>query len=1070
MTIQKAQGYCRFPTLHGETIAFVCEDDLWSVSASGGVARRLTANLSEVSHPRLSPDGKLLAFTGREEGPPEVYVMPATGGTGRRLTFLGAATEIAEWSRDGRSIIFTSDAGQPFARMMKLFEVDAAGGLPRLLPYGAARSLCHGRRGAVVLGRNTTDPARWKRYRGGTAGTLWIDRSGTGKFKPLIQIDGNLASPMWVGDRVYFLSDHEGSGNLYSCLPSGKGLRRHTDHEDYYARHATTDGGRIVYQAGAQLYLFDPENGKSVSVPVELHSPRTQRNRKFVDSEEFLEEYAPHPRGHSLALTIRGKVFTTGNFEGPVVQHGVPDGVRYRLAAWLPDGKRLLMVNDESGEDELVIHDAAGEGRPVRLTGLEIGRPVEMAVSPAHDLAVLVNHRAELLLVDLKKRKARVVETSRHGRIEDLAWSPDGLWVAYSMPIAQKSSILKLLNVKRRTTHPITTPVLRDVAPSFDPDGRYLYFISYREFDPVYDSLNFDLNFPLGMRPYLITLRRDLPSPFLPQPGHDSGGGREGDPGPPPDEKKQARQRRRPIRIDLAGIENRILAFPVPEGRYEQIRGLPGGKVLFSAYPAEGALPDERPPEEDCEPGVLDMYDLHEQKREYIIGNVSDFAVSGDYKSLFYRSDARLRVIPAGERPKDDLVDDPPGRRSGWIDLDRVKVSVDSAAEWEQMFIEAWRLQRDHFWDEHMAGVDWKNVFERYFPLLARVTTRSEFSDLMWEMQGELGTSHAYELGGDYRKGPRYHQGFLAARFAWDRARRGYRIEEIGRGDPWASGKDSPLNAPGLNLRPGDVLLAIGGRRLSPQVTPHELLVNQAGAEIQVAAIARGRRRSFAVKALADEKHVWYRDWVERNRQLVHKISRGRVGYVHIPDMGPRGYAEFHRYYLAENRREGLLVDVRFNAGGHVSELILEKLMRRRIGYDVQRWGEPEPYPLDSVLGPKVCLTNEWAGSDGDIFSHCFKLLGLGPLIGKRTWGGVVGIWPRHALVDGSVTTQPEFSFWFRDVGWGVENHGTEPDIEVELSPQDDAMRNDTQLLRAIDEVLKALKANPPDKPPANGH
>jgi tricorn protease len=388
-------------------------------------------------------------------------------------------------------------------------------------------------------------------------------------------------------------------------------------------------------------------------------------------------------------------------------------------------------------------------------------------------------------------------------------------------------------------------------------------------------------------------------------------------------------------------------------------------------------------------------------------------------------------------------------------------------AEFRQMFQEAWRLQREQFWTEDLSGIDWAAIHNRYQPLVQRITTRSEFSDLLWELQGELETSHAYEMGGEYRKGPDYRQGFLGVNWEYDTDKGGYRITHIARGDTWDPSTTSPLTGPGVNLDVGDVVLAINGQPLSGQVTPAERLVNQAGVEVVLT--IRGADdappRMVTVKALGDERPARYRDWVEANRSRVHEATSGRVGYIHVPDMGADGYAEFHRAYLVEFDRDALIIDVRVNGGGHVSGLLLEKLARKRVGYDFPRWAAPKPYPDESPAGPMVCLTNELAGSDGDIFSHTFKMLKLGPLVGKRTWGGVIGIWPRHGLVDGTVTTQPEFSFYFDDVGWRVENYGTDPDIEVDNAPHDYARGADPQLDKAIEVALDVLSKHPPHRP-----
>ncbi len=1102
-----APGYYRFPTLSGSQVVFVCEDDLWTVSCEGGVARRLTANLGDVTYPALSPDGSLLAFTSQEEGPTEVYVTDAEGGPARRITYLGVnTTQVAGWTPDGQHVVLATAAGQAFAGHMKLWKAPAEGGQPELLPYGPAQNVAYGPADQVLIGRHTRDPARWKRYRGGTCGQLWIDAGGDGDFSRLIELAGNLASPMFVGDRAYFISDHEGIGNIYSCQVDGSDLTRHTDHDEFYVRQASSDGQRMVYMAGGDLYLLAPSlpDVAPVKIAIQWRSSRPQCHRKFVAASRFFETADIHPSGKAVALTCRGRPFSLAAWEGPVVQHGEPDGVRYRLSSWLHDGARLVAFSDEGGEERLIVFWADGRKPPKLLPAWDLGRGVGLFVSPVKDQVVLYNHRGELIFVDLEKRRHKVLDRSHHGRIRGACWSPDGRWVAYGMPETASTSHIRLCRLSDGRTFNVTHAVLRDIRPAFDPEGKYLYFLSYREFDPVYDNLHFDLNFPQGMRPYLVTLQADAPSPLAFDPSawqteaekKDEAGkpaaaanqtnetseeeeAKDEDAKPEPAKPEQAKTEPAqtdaakgtdkpepsPIQIDLDGIERRIVAIPVEEGKYSRILGLTGGRVLFSRFPVSGSLGNSWRIT-DAAKGTLEMYDLKNKKQERWLDEVTDFGLSPSAKTLIYRIGNRVRLVDPVGKPSADSAKDPPGTRSGWLDLERVRISVDPPSEWRQMFQEAWRLQRDHFWTEDMSGVAWDEVRQRYEPLLARLASRSEFSDLMWEMQGELGTSHAYELGGDYRQGPRYYNGFLGADLTFDTRKGAYQIAHIVHGDAWDEQRTSPLDSPGVNVKPGDYILAIGGRKLGANVSPAELLVNQAGREVQLT-VQRGRgpARTVVVKTLKDETLARYRQWVEDSRSRVHQATGGRVGYVHVPNMGPWGYAEFHRYFLVESQRDGLIVDVRFNGGGHVSQLILEKLARRRIGYDLPRWSEPEPYPDGSMLGPIVALTNERAGSDGDIFSHCFKLLKLGPLIGRRTWGGVIGINPRHRLVDGSITTQPEFSFWFEDVGWGIENYGTEPDIDIDIRPQDDAAGQDPQLERAIEEALNLLTTKNTNRP-----
>jgi len=1121
------------------------------------------------------------------------------------------------WTADNTRILFSTSARHfhPQEYTIHAITAHAAGSQVTPILVGPARSIAFGPAGGVVIGRNTGDPARWKRYRGGTAGHLWIDRNGDGQFERFLSdLPGNLASPMWLpgdnGGRIYFISDHEGIGNLYSVAPTGDDFRRHTDHDDFYARNPSTDGRRIVYHAGADLHVFDPATGSAEKVAIDYRSPRVQRNRKFSPAIAYLDNARLNPSGDALAVTTRGKAFTFFNHEGPVMQIGQRDGVRYRLPDFLNDDQYLVMIDDANGEEELVVYSTDLTEPPRRLSGLDIGRPVALKVSPTEDKLALSNHRQEVLIVDLKSGEITRVDRSEWRAIAGMDWSPDGRWLAYGFGVDLNATEIRLYHLPDEpdehapqpngdTTQPtafaadaqpdersrwpnpiaVTRPILHDVAPSFDPEGNFLYFLSYREFNPVYDNLHFDLGFPWGMRPYLLLLRRDLSNPFLPRPNggdadaHDDehadldddeetesadddsedevgedeiGAGDEecedddceddandceSDDGEPkgdvrwravgcvdrqhnapdaepqpdllcdalsrgseqhaqekaPEKPKNNKRKQRPLVIDLDGIERRILAFPLPDGRYGQIVGAPG-RAIYSSFPLQGALDgDQEWGDEGEEGGALRAWVFKDYKSESIADNVATFELSRNRKKLLYFSGKRLRVIPSTEKAPGDSG---PGRRSGWIDLTRIKVSVSPPSEWEQMYREAWRLQRDHFWSEDMAEVDWRAIYERYHPLIDRVSTRSEFSDLVWEMQGELGTSHAYEFGGDYRPSPYYTQGVLGADLIWDAEANGYRIENIVEGDAWNPRATSPLAAPGVDIVAGDILLAINGQRLDATLSPAQLLVNQANQEVLLTlaprpvaenhkpdqteaapahtpdhAPAKPQLHSVIVKAIHNDANARYRAWVEANRRRVHEATAGRIGYVHIPDMGSHGYAEFHRGFLAEVMRDGLIVDVRYNNGGHVSQLILEKLARRRIGYDASRWGGIAPYPMESVAGPVVAVTNELAASDGDIFCHSFKLLKLGPLIGKRTWGGVIGIYPRHPLVDGTITTQPEYSFWFQDVGWMVENYGTDPDIEVDITPQDHVAGRDPQLERAVAEALRILATQPLVKP-----
>lgn len=1096
-------AYLRFPTLHGDTIAFVADDDLWSVPTTGGLARRLTAGLSEPSTPCLSPDGKWIAFIGRDEQHAEVYLMAAEGGPAKRLTWLGPDTIVRGWTPEGL-IVFVSTHGQPFFRNYRAFTLDPAGGLPQLLPLGQVNHLAWGPAGARVIGRNTADPARWKRYRGGTAGHLWIDAEGGGTYRRMTELRGNITSPMWLGGRIYHVSDFEGMGELYSCLPDGTNLHRHTDHADhgdFYVRHAQTDGQRIVYQCGAQVWLHTPDGlnaGHNTRVEIRTPAHRTQAARKFVPAGEHLGGFNVHPLGHSVAIEARGKLFTMALWEGAVRQHedeasDTSDTAdiarlepRIRLGQWLDDGTTLVAVSDAASEERITVF----EHPQTRALPWDVGHVTALRAAPRGSAVAIANHRNQVLIGDLASGVLTLVDASDAGRSDDLAWSADGTWLAYSFQTSHRHTAIKLHQLGSGISTLVTRPEFRDYSPSFDPQGKYLYFLSLRTFDPVYDSVQFEMSFPRAARPYLIALQAGGAPPFEPAPKGLKGplkapvpsvpnhptpvdADTATHPAGPPAAATPATADAPPasaaalLRVDLPGIAARIAAFPVNESRFGRVVGAASGKVVWSVLGIVGA--HGRGGHKEA-PGRLEVFDFATLHTETLTDKADHFELAADHTTLVLREGKRLRALAIDPKPPsgDDAAPGaPPSRKSGWLDLERLRISVEPMREWRQMLGEVWRLQRDQFWAANMSGVDWPGVYARYAPLLAQVATRGELSDLIWEMQGELGTSHAYESGGDHRKPPAVALGFLGAELRFDARDSSYEITALVTGDAWDAGADSPLNAVGVEAKLGERIVRVNGQRVSAQRPPQALLVNQANAKVELTltltspmaagAAASDTSRTVLITTLGDEVPARYREWVETNRAWVHAQSNGRVGYLHLPDMMAAGFAEFQRYFSTECDRAALIVDVRYNRGGHVSALLLEKIARKRIGQAVTRWGRPAPYPDESAAGPVVALTNEHAGSDGDIFSHSFKLMNLGPLVGTRTWGGVVGIWPRHLLVDGTTTTQPEFAYWFTDVGFAIENHGTDPQIEIDNAPQDTAAGRDRQLEVALTTALAEI-------------
>ncbi|WP_406149188.1 S41 family peptidase [Streptomyces sp. NBC_01012] len=1059
-------SYLRYPHVQGDLIAFTAEDDVWLAPLDGGRAWRVSADNRPVTQPRISPDGSLVAWTSTRDGAPEVHVAPADGGPARRLTHWGdARTSVRGWTPDG-DVLVVSSQGRRSLRHTWALAVPVDGGPARTLPYGPVGSLAHGPGGRMLLlsasmGR---EAAAWKRYRGGTAGKLWIAGAddATGEFTRIHpDLDGNLECPMWVGERIAFLSDHEGVGAPYSSLPDGTDLRRHSGLDGFYARHATTDGTRIAYAGGGELLLLDSlESDAPRHLDIRLGGQRADLQPYSVSVGSHPYTASPDRTGRGSAVGSRGAVHWVTHREGPARALADEPGVRARLPhTFQANGEQYVVwVTDAEGDDALECAPATGTAPgavPRRLAAGRIGRVLDVAPAPDGSRFAVAAHDGRVLIVERESGEVHEVDRSEDGDVSGLVFSPDSSWLAWSHPGPEPLSQLRLAHLADLSVTEATPLRFRDFAPAFTADGKHLAFLSERAFDPVYDAHVFDLAFVGSCRPHLLTLAATTPSPFGPQlhgrPAEREKGGGDADDNPTA----------LPVtRIDLEGLADRIVPLPVEAARYSELRAARDG-LLWLRHPVTGVLGTGVATPGARTPGpVLERYDLEKLRCEEVAPDISGFAVSGDHKKLVLQSNGGLRVIPSDSRVSGDSDDD--GDNHVTVDLSRVRRTLDPAAEWRQMYDEAGRIMRDNFWRPDMGGVDWDGVLERYRPVLERVATHDDLMDLLWEVQGELGTSHAYVTPPGGQGDDAAGQGLLGA----DLSRAGdgtWRIDRIlpsETSDPeaWA-----PLAAPGVAVRTGDVILAVDGHRVDTLTGPAPLLAGAAGkpVELTVSPADGGAPRHVVVVPIADEEALRYHAWVADRRAYVRERSGGRLGYLHVPDMVGSGWAQIHRDLRTEVAREGLVVDVRENRGGHTSQLVVEKLARRIVGWDLPRGMRPTSYPGDAPRGPVVAVANEYSGSDGDIVNAAIKALGIGPVVGTRTWGGVVGIDNRYQLVDGTRVTQPKYAFWLEGYGWGVENHGVDPDVEVVMTPQDHVAGRDPQLDEAIRIALDSLARTP---------
>ncbi|MFC0861461.1 S41 family peptidase [Sphaerimonospora cavernae] len=1051
----------------------MADDDVWLAPVGGGRAWRFTADRVAVAHPRFSSDGTRIAWTSTREGEPEVFSADLEGAESERLTHWGnATTGVRGWTEDGNVLAVTA-AGHGSRSRLWAHAVPLDGGPATALPYGrvseAAVSGTPAARMVATVSAVWREPSQWKRYRGGTAAKIWVDATGDGEFTRLFADNpAQHWSVMWVGGRLAFLADTDGDGNLYSSLPDGSDLRRHTTHRGFYARHAASDGSRVVYGFGGDLWLLESLEAEPYKLDIILGGPRPARARRPAPSR--VGGFAPDRTGRASAVEIRGTAHWLTHRDGPAGVLRAEPGVRVRLPRPLGDAGRAVWVSDASGEDALEIGalelgtlelgTLSGEVRT--LAAGQVGRVLDLAAAPDGEHVAVATHDGRLLVVDLDSGNVRELDRTTHGDVQGLTFSPDSAWLAWAHAYQAERRHLKLARVDGSTSIAVppievTPPRFNDYSPSFTKDGRYLAFLSDRTFDPVYDAHVFDLSFPSGCRPYLVPLKATTPSPFDPSlAGRGWGGEDDAGSDAENDGKKAAKNDGRSdpppmTEVDADGLAARIVPVPVPAGTYSNLRAAKDG-LLWLCHPLGGQLGD------GTEPGapVLERYDLTKRKVTELGGEFGAFEVSGDGTRLVATGGGGLQTRATGE--DDEVVT---------IDLDRVAVTIDPVAEWRQAYNEAGRLMRDHFWRADMNGVDWPGTLDRYAPLVERIGAYSELIDLLWEVQGELATSHAYARPNGTARDPRRRQGLLGADLARDENGI-WRISRILPGESSDHEARSPLLAPGVAVREGDAIVAVGGCPVDPVRGPLALLSGTAGRPVELAVRpgSGGETRRVVVTPIADETQLRYHDWVAGRRVFVREASGGRLGYLHVPDMMSTGWAQFHRDLRAEMDFDGLIVDVRDNGGGHVSELVLEKLQRRVTGWSLARGYEPTRYPEDSPRGPVVAVTDEFAGSDGDIVSAGIKNRRIGPLVGTRTWGGVIGIDSRYSLVDGTVVTQPRYSFWLEGEGWGVENHGVDPDVEVIVTPQDLVAGRDPQLARAVELALAALEERQPAAPP----
>ncbi len=1044
----------RQPAVSATEIAFVYAGDIWIVPKSGGPARRLSTPPGEESFPRFSPDGSLLAFTANYDGNEDIYVVPAAGGMPKRLTHHPSPDRTLGWSPDGSSVLYASPMASGIRWVNQLFKVPRRGGLPERLPvpYGEFGAISPDGR-TLAYTPNSVDFRTWKRYRGGLVSRLWLFDLGTHASSEVGDGVANSSQPMWHGATLYFLTDGgpRGRANIWARDGGTGRLRPVTAYEDFDVRFPSIGPSEIVFQHGGRLELLDLATEKTREVKVEVLTDGATLRPQWKKVSDLIVRGAISPAGRRVLFEARGDLFSVPAEPGPAYDITRTSGVAERFPSWSPDGKLIAYWSDRTGEYELTVRRSDGTGDERTVTRLGPGFRHRIFWSPDSTRVAFVDQAQNINLCDIADGAVTRMDKAlflSQGALErfTVSWSSDSRWVAFARELANQMSAVFLYDTREKKLTQATSGYADDYSPVFDPEGRYLYYASSLSFRPSYGT-DGSWIFANTARLVAVPLRRDVRSPLAFEGEEKEAGETKGaaqavksaSPGPPVG-----------TGIDPAGFEDRAVILPPREGRYADLGALPG-KLFYRRLPRTGSGEDKSP---------LVFYDLAERAEKTVVDDLGAYEIAAGGGKILAVQRASFAVIDP--RPGQKM--DAPLATSG---LERI---VDPAAEWRQIFADAWRFERDFFYDPNMHGVDWPGARDRYGALLEGCVTRFDVNDVLGEMLGELNSSHAYRSGGDLEQGERRGVGLLGADYALENG--AFRISRICRVAPWDAEVRSPLLEPGLGVAEGDYLLAVNGVRLDTTEDPWAAFEGLAGKPVRLTLNDRPTlegARTVTVKTLESEERLRQLAWVESNRLKVEKATGGRIGYIYVPDTGLRGKQDLYREFMGQLGKEGLVIDERFNGGGDIPDHFIDLFNRRVANYWAVRDGRDWQSPYAAVPGPKVMLINGWSGSGGDAFPYYFRQAGLGPLIGLRTLGGLIGTLGAPPLVDGGQVTVPTIAVYSVDGKWIIEGHGVDPDIRVVDDPSKMAEGGDPQLDRGIEEVLRLLKEKPaiPPKRPA---
>ena len=1058
---QNAPQLFRQPDISKTDIVFVYGGDLWLVPRSGGTASRLTANPSIKAYPKFSPDGRRIAFTGNYDGNDDVYVIPSDGGEPKRLTYHPYPDNVLGWAPDSRAVLFRSARASFTTRFSKAFLMPLTGGLPKELPVPEVQQGCLSPDGdKIAYTRAGREFATWKRYRGGDQSYISIYDMSSNRYSEVPHGDETDFYPMWHGDKIYFASDRTLTVNLFVYDLTKKTTRQLTHYTDYDVKWPSLGPDAIVFEHGGTIDVLDLATEKVTVAPIQAHSDMTAARPSLRHVENNIRSFSISPSGARAVFEARGDLFTVPAKKGDSRDLTNTPGVREINPAWSPDGKYIAYLSDKTGEYEIYIRPQDGTGTETRITSDGHVYRDGPVWSPDSKALMYNDVAMHLWMVTLADKKPILIDSSTLGGLPLGHWSPDSKWIAYTKPTPSHLNSLMLYSVAQQKTFTVSDGTYNDHDPVFDRNGKYLYFTSDRAFSPTIIGPEINIGFQNTTGLYALILQADTPSPLGPESDEEKPK-EEAKPGPPttemealqtdttkPDTAKSGGAKAaappaakpsgpEPVKIDLDGLYERVVGLPVPSGNYGGLEA-GSGKVFYRS--ADG----------------LHQFDMTAREDKLLLAGIQNYDINPAGTKILYQMGPTYGIVDAAPGL-------PPGSGKLTVSLE---MRTDPRAEWKQMFWEAWRFERDYYYDPNMHGLNWQAIGDRYAKLLPTIAHRDDLTYLIGELAGELNTSHAYVFGAEPPEVRRISVGLLGVDFAADQGY--YRFKKIYHGENWDPGRRAPLTEPGVKVKEGDYLIAVNGVPLHTDTSPYAPFEGTVGKTVTLRVNSKptdAGAHDVQVRPVASETGVRYLDWVEGNRRKVELATGGRVGYFHVPDTAIEGMTEFGKGFYSQTDKEALIVDERFNGGGFIPDFFVEKLGRKLLSIATPRYGEDFKSPGAAVYGPKVILENEWSGSGGDAFPYFFRKYGVGPIVGKRTWGGLVGINGARQLLDGGGVTVPQFGLWSpQDGKWIAENHGIDPDMDVNNTPDLVNQGHDPQLERAIAYIMEQLKKNPPPK------